>query len=126
MRALKAGCDSMSEDFNPTAVPSGDGCLECLANGGWWLDLRRCAACGHIGRCDSSPCQHATAHFHETGHPIVQPFEPGEGWFWDYRLQDVVDGPDLAPPASRPSLQPTPGPAGAVPGDWPQRLHTEV
>ncbi|HAP89471.1 MAG TPA: hypothetical protein DCR15_06790 [Arthrobacter bacterium] len=49
--------------------PSGTGCVECEASGGWWLHLRRCAQCGHIGCCDNSPAQHATAHAHSTGSP---------------------------------------------------------
>ena len=55
----------------PMAPPSGAGCVECLASDGWWLHLRRCATCGHIGCCDTSPNQHATAHFLETGHYII-------------------------------------------------------
>jgi len=105
----------MNDNINPTVVPSGDGCVECLASGGWWLHLRRCAACGHIGCCDSSPGQHATAHFRMTGHALVQSFEPGEGWFWDYDRDMLIEGPSLAPPTNRPSSQPSPGPAGAVP-----------
>jgi Zn-finger in ubiquitin-hydrolases and other protein len=66
------------------AAPSGDGCVECLAMGGRWVHLRRCAECGHIGCCDSSPNKHATAHFHSTRHPLVQSFEPGEEWYWCY------------------------------------------
>jgi hypothetical protein len=46
----------------PTVPPSGNGCVECLASGGWWFHLRRWARCGHIGCCDSSPSQHASAH----------------------------------------------------------------
>ncbi len=64
--------------------PSGDGCVECLAMGGRWVHLRRCATCGHVGCCDSSPNKHATAHFHSSHHPIVQSFEPGEDWYWCY------------------------------------------
>src|ERR1700733_14708379 len=42
--------------INPASKPSGDGCVECLASPkSWWLHLRRCAQCGHIGCCDSSP-----------------------------------------------------------------------
>ena len=40
--------------------------------------------CGHIGCCDNSPGRHATGHFHETSHPIIQSFEPGEDWYWCY------------------------------------------
>jgi hypothetical protein len=50
--------------INPDVPPSGQGCAECLAAGGWWLHLRRCAECGHVGCCDSSPSQHASKHFH--------------------------------------------------------------
>jgi uncharacterized UBP type Zn finger protein len=65
-----------------TTAASGNGCVECLASGGRWVHLRRCATCGHVGCCDSSPGRHATAHFHETTHPVMQSFEPGEDWFW--------------------------------------------
>ena len=68
----------------PNPAPSGTGCVECLASGGRWVHLRRCVECGHVGCCDSSPGRHATAHFRETGHPLVQSFEPGEEWFWCY------------------------------------------
>jgi uncharacterized UBP type Zn finger protein len=64
--------------------PSSDGCEDCLRQGSWWVHLRVCMLCGHVGCCDSSPGQHATAHFDETGHPLVQSFEPGEGWWWCY------------------------------------------
>jgi uncharacterized UBP type Zn finger protein len=64
--------------------PSGNGCVECLLMGSRWVHLRRCASCGHVGCCDSSPNRHATAHYHSTGHPLVQSFEPGEDWYWCY------------------------------------------
>jgi hypothetical protein len=52
----------MAKSVDPDVPPSGTGCVECLAARGWWLHLRRCAECGHIGCCDNSPSQHATAH----------------------------------------------------------------
>jgi hypothetical protein len=64
--------------------PSGDGCVECLQTGDWWVHLRMCSTCGHVGCCDDSKNQHATKHSHATGHPIVRSFEPGEGWYWCY------------------------------------------
>jgi hypothetical protein len=110
--------------IDPTARPSGTGCLECEATRGWWFHLRRCAQCGHIGCCDSSPNQHASAHAATSGHPVVQSFEPGESWFWDYRREDYLEeGPELAAPTSHPVDQPAPGPRGRVPADWQQRLH---
>ena len=45
------------------------------------------------------PSQHATAHNRSSGHPIVQSYEPGEDWFYDYRSGDFLDsGP---PPRTR-------------------------
>jgi hypothetical protein len=110
-------------DVDPSVPPSGEGCVECLAADGWWVHLRRCARCGHIGCCDSSPAQHATAHFRETGHRVVRSFEPGEEWFYDYGSGEYVDAPDLAPPQAHPAAQPAPGPAGKVPADWRDRVH---
>ena len=43
-----------------------------------------CQSCGHIGCCDNSPNRHATAHFNETGHPLIRSVEPGEDWSWCY------------------------------------------
>jgi hypothetical protein len=43
-----------------------------------------CQQCGHIGCCDNSPNRHATAHHHETGHPLIRSAEPGEDWSWCY------------------------------------------
>jgi len=103
--------------------PSGTGCADCDADGGWWVHLRRCVECGHVGCCDSSPAQHATAHFQESGHAVVQSFEPGEDWFWDYAREKGVLGSPLEPPTSRPDDQPVPGPAGRVPDDWRDHVH---
>jgi hypothetical protein len=114
-----------SGDIDLNVPPSGTGCADCLAGAapGWWLHLRRCAECGHIGCCDNSPGQHATAHHNSSGHPIIQSFEPGEDWFYDYRSGDFLSGPALAPPRSHPADQPTPGPAGAVPANWESQLN---
>ena len=112
-----------SDLIDPTAIPSGTGCEDCERVGGWWFHLRRCAACGHIGCCDQSPAQHASAHARTSGHPILTSFEPGEDWFYDYRTDDYVEGPRLAPPSHHPSDQPVPGPRGRVPLDWQIRLH---
>ena len=112
------------DGIDPLAPPTGPGCVECLATSdGWWFHLRRCARCGHVGCCDSSPSQHASRHATESRHTIVQSFEPGEDWFWDYATQSFLDGPMLAPPHHRPLEQPAPGPAGRVPPDWQRRLH---
>jgi uncharacterized UBP type Zn finger protein len=65
-------------------TPSADGCEDCLRIGSRWVHLRLCLTCGHVGCCDSSPHRHARMHFHESGHPIIQSFEPGEAWRWCY------------------------------------------
>jgi hypothetical protein len=93
---------SERDGINPAAKPTGTGCVECSALGGWWLHLRRCAECGHIGCCDTSPNQHASKHNAATGHPIITSFEPGERWFYDYRTEEFFAGPKLHTPHSRP------------------------
>lgn len=111
------------DDIDVTVPPSGTGCVECLATGGWWFHLRRCASCGHIGCCDSSPSQHARHHAAEAGHPIIQTFEPGEDWFYDYGSDQGGEGPALAPPQHHPLEQPVPSPADRVPANWEELLH---
>jgi CPA2 family monovalent cation:H+ antiporter-2 len=63
---------------------SRDACLSCVAVGDTWVHLRVCMTCGHVGCCDSSKNKHATAHFHESGHPVMRSMEPGETWGWCY------------------------------------------
>lgn len=70
-----------------------EGCEECLETGSFWVHLRLCLECGHVGCCDQSPGRHATKHFYGTSHPIMRSFEPGEDWGWCYvdkvRLDDL-------------------------------------
>jgi hypothetical protein len=87
------------------------------------MHLRRCAKCGHIGCCDSSPSQHASKHAAGTEHPIIRSYEPGEEWFWNYATEEFAYGPPLAPPEHHPLDQPVPGPDGRVPADWQLQLH---
>ena len=70
------------------AARTPNGCEECLAMGDTWVHLRLCRTCGHVGCCDSSKNKHATKHFKEVGHPIVQSLEPGEDWM--YCFEDGV------------------------------------
>ena len=110
-------------DIDVSVPPSGTGCAECEQSGGWWFHLRRCATCGHVGCCDSSPSQHATAHWEQSGHPLVQSYEPGEDWYWNYGDGQMYEGPPLAPPEHHPAEQGVPGPPGRVPADWQRHLH---
>ena len=122
--SAKRGVQVTAESIDATVPPSGTGCAECDEAGGWWFHLRRCAQCGHIGCCDYSPSQHASAHAAATGHPLIRSFEPGESWFWSYAEDRMYgSGPELAPPEHHPADQPVPGPAGRVPRDWRSHLH---
>lgn len=87
------------------------------------MHLRRCAECGNVGCCDSSPGHHGTAHFEATGHPVMQSFEPDEDWFWNFTTNAMVEHPPLTEPSSHPADQPVPGPADKVPADWMDRLN---
>jgi len=53
------------------------------------VHLRLCLTCGQVGCCDDSKNKHATAHFHSTGHPVIESLEPGEGWRWCY-LDEIL------------------------------------
>lgn len=75
----------------PRPAPRTDGCEDCLAGGGTWVNRRMCLTCGHVGCCDSSPNRHATAHHRETGHPVITSIEPGQSWSWCYVDGDYVE-----------------------------------
>jgi len=64
--------------------PGTKGCEECMKIGDTWVHLRICLTCGHVGCCDQSKNKHATKHFKETKHPIIQSFQPGEKWKYCY------------------------------------------
>lgn len=73
---------SVADTVTPVTA---NGCEECLAEGRYdWVHLRLCLSCGHVGCCDSSPRRHATAHYHDVGHPVIRSFEPDESWRWCY------------------------------------------
>jgi monovalent cation/hydrogen antiporter len=65
-------------------TPEDPECGDCLREGTAWVALRQCLECGNIGCCDSSPRRHATAHFHDYQHPVMESAEPGEDWRWCY------------------------------------------
>jgi len=74
-------CDDL-EKFSVVETSDAGVCRECLEEGTRWVALRECLDCGHLACCDSSPRQHATAHFRESQHPVMQSAEPGEDWRW--------------------------------------------
>lgn len=75
-------CTHLDQELDPAART--EGCEECLTTGDSWVHLRLCLTCGHVGCCDSSKNKHATGHFHETEHPTIRSFQPGETWRWCY------------------------------------------
>jgi uncharacterized UBP type Zn finger protein len=76
--------------------PSAPGCEECLEIGGWWVHLRMCLTCGHVGCCDQSPNRHATKHFLATRHPLIRSLEMGEDWIWCYIDEVYLELPQAA------------------------------
>jgi hypothetical protein len=75
---MTKGCTHIAgiRDVRPSAL----GCEECLKSGSAWLHLRICRSCGLVGCCDDSPNKHASRHFEATGHPIIEGYDPPEGW----------------------------------------------
>jgi uncharacterized UBP type Zn finger protein len=87
--SLRSNCKHLDQINEVT--PNTDGCEDCLKLGDDWEHLRLCLICGHVGCCDNSRNKHATAHYHLTGHPIIQSIEPGEDWRWCYLDQVVLN-----------------------------------
>ena len=77
--------------FLKVVIPSADGCEECLKIGSGWVHLRLCRACGHVGCCDDSLNKHATKHFKATGHPLIETYDPPDGWGWCYVDEVMLD-----------------------------------
>jgi CPA1 family monovalent cation:H+ antiporter len=77
-------CEHLAEAPVAVRPKTPQGCERCLAEGTRWVHLRLCLTCGQVGCCDSSPQKHATAHFHDTEHPVIRSFESGEAWRWCY------------------------------------------
>ena len=72
-------------------------CEDCVRIGSWWVHLRMCATCGHVGCCDQSPNKHATQHFQSTGHPIIRSQERSEDWMWCYVDEVFLEVPETVP-----------------------------
>ncbi len=87
------------DGLDPVAPGSPDSCQDCVLLDDDWVHLRVCLVCGHVGCCDNSKNKHATAHYHETGHPVIASYEPYEVWRWCY--EDEIMLPDADEPARR-------------------------
>lgn len=97
---MTAPCEHVAA-LHPVSPNTPDGCEECLATGGRWVHLRLCMTCGHVGCCDNSPGRHATRHFHQTHHPVVRSFEPGEEWGWCYVDEVTIERMPRVPRPSK-------------------------
>jgi uncharacterized UBP type Zn finger protein len=91
------GCAHL--DLVGDVVPASLGCAACVAIGDEWVNLRLCMTCGHVGCCDASKNRHASGHFADVGHPVIQSFEPGDDWWYCYIDSvsfSVPDAPSLS------------------------------
>lgn len=79
------------QDIDPKIKPKTQGCEEGEKTGERWVAIRKCLTCGHVGCCDSSIGRHARQHFQETGHPIIDSYQPEGRWQWCYIDNDYVD-----------------------------------
>ncbi len=84
--ALEGGCEHLADAPDDIAAQSPT-CQQCQERSLASVHLRKCMTCGYVGCCDSSVGGHASAHFRESGHPVMESFEPGEAWRWCF-----VDG----------------------------------
>ena len=66
----------------PDILPNTKGCQECEVEKTPWVAIRMCLTCGHVGCCDSSVGRHATKHFKDTGHSVMEAV--GGAWKWCY------------------------------------------
>ena len=64
--------------------PLSTGCRQCREQGCDWVELWLCLSCGWVACSDSSPNQHAKAHYEETDHPIAVPLQDGPRPRWCY------------------------------------------
>jgi hypothetical protein len=92
-------CSNLDQVADVT--PSSGGYEDCLRIGGEWVHLRLCMECGHVGCCDNSPKRHATTHFRDATHPIIQSYEPDKDWWYCY-LDDLASLMDGAPSVENP------------------------
>lgn len=75
------------------AGPRAETCEECGSS----VNLRVCTDCGHVGCCESQ-LAHNTAHYRDSGHPIIRSMPVGPGSFtWCYECERYVsDKPSSA------------------------------
>jgi uncharacterized UBP type Zn finger protein len=52
-------------------------CPPCRQQGTGWVELWLCLSCGWVACSNTSPHQHAKAHYEETDHPVAVPLQDG-------------------------------------------------
>lgn len=83
VRRTGDSCEDL-DDHPAVETAENPSCQACLDAGVQWVSLRQCLTCGEVSCCDSSPLRHATEHFQESAHPVIESAEPGEDWRWCY------------------------------------------
>jgi uncharacterized UBP type Zn finger protein len=84
-------CEHIQKANQDIDAKTPTGCEECLQMGSRWVHLRLCLNCGHVGCCDSSPNKHSTKHYHQTKHPVIKSYQPGENWEWCFIDEVLVE-----------------------------------
>ena len=72
----------------PTPVTP-TGCEECLREGTEWVHLRLCMTAVTSAAATRRRARTRTSTSHETGHPVMRSFEPGEAWRWCF-VDEVI------------------------------------
>ena len=83
-------------------TPSALGCEECLKTGDAGCICASAAPAATSAAATSRPNQHATKHFHATNHPIIEGYDPPEGWGWCYVDEVMFDLSDRMTPHNGP------------------------
>jgi uncharacterized UBP type Zn finger protein len=87
-RAEDATCDHPAAT-RPVLARSAT-CPACLDRGDDWVELWLCLSCGWVACSNSSPNQHAKAHYEETDHPVAVSLQNGPRAGWCYVHQRML------------------------------------
>src|SRR5829696_7017647 len=86
---MRQGCAHAATAIAAVPAPR-DVCETCIEIGGTWVHLRQCLTCGRTLCCNDSPNRHMTAHFNESGHPVMRGASSGEEWVWCFVDEAMV------------------------------------
>ena len=79
---VAGACQHLTDAVEAATPETPNECPPCVAEGLRWVHLRSCVACGAVGCCDSSVGSHASKHYEQEAHPVMQSIEAGEAWRW--------------------------------------------